>query len=89
MPLVQRTFAGTPVLPDRTYADLLEETASGIADGTIEGKALIGGHPEVRAYFVRWHKAKHGHYIIYRASENGGIYVLRILHGRMDLPKYL
>jgi len=53
----------------------------------LKGKRLEGNE-DARAMYLKWPKAKHGHYIIYRPM-NDGIFVLRILHGTMDIPRHL
>ncbi|HEY3780450.1 MAG TPA: type II toxin-antitoxin system RelE/ParE family toxin [Fimbriimonadaceae bacterium] len=65
----------------------MHNTAGLAAEDEIKSRAVVG-HPTARAVFVKWSKAKHGHYIAFRLVE-GGIYVTRILHGAMDLPKHL
>jgi plasmid stabilization system protein ParE len=49
---------------------------------------LVDGHASARTYFVKWPKAKHGHYIVYRII-SGGIEIIRILHGAMNFPDHL
>jgi toxin ParE1/3/4 len=68
------------------YSDLLENTVHEIARHPDKGKR-IEGHPEARAVFVKWPKARHGHYIVYRPMLEG-IYVLRILHSSMNTPSH-
>jgi len=69
------------------YSDMLDAAIEKAAAEPNAGKR-IAGFPLYRAQFVKWSKAKNGHYIIYRPTENG-IYVLRILHSAMDIPKHL
>lgn len=69
------------------YADLLEKAAQAAADNPSSGKPIIG-HPVARARFVKWPKAKYGHYIVYRPTATG-IYVLRILHSAMNIADHL
>jgi plasmid stabilization system protein ParE len=37
---------------------------------------------------VKWPKARHGHNILFRYTEEG-IFVLRVLHSAMDIPSHL
>lgn len=69
------------------YSDFIEAAAFEAAANPHAGKR-VEGHPVAYAVYVKWPKAKYGHYIIYRSTDDG-IYVLRILHGAMNQPKHL
>jgi plasmid stabilization system protein ParE len=55
---------------------------------TYQGKPVVG-QPDNLAYYVKWRKARHGHYIVYRLLHDGTVYIVRILHGSMDFPRRL
>jgi len=69
------------------YCDHLDKAASLAALNSHLGKPLQVT-TEARARYVKWPKARYGHYIIYLPMIEG-IYVLRILHAAMDPSNYL
>ena len=52
------------------YAEFLKQAITDAAEAPGNGKP-IEGMPHVRALFVKWPKATHGHFICYRQTENG------------------
>src|SRR5437016_1722456 len=69
------------------YALLIVETAQWAAEGKIRTRE-VDGHPTFEAALVKWRKAKFGHLIVFRRTDEG-IYVLRIMHEAMDIPTRL
>ena len=69
------------------YLAFLLDTAQQAADGTISSRRMKEV-PIARVVFAKWKKATYGHYIIF-TEEADGIYVLRVLHGAMDLENHV
>ncbi|CAN5588245.1 hypothetical protein BH11ARM2_BH11ARM2_04130 [soil metagenome] len=69
------------------YADMLDAAIREAAENPKAGKR-IEDDSAYRVRYMKWPKAKYGHAIIYREIE-GGVYVLRILHGAMNVSDYL
>ena len=70
-----------------SYSKLLLEAADRAAEFPESGK-MVENHPEFRAIYVKWSKAKYGHFLIYRITPDG-IYLLRILHSAMNVAEHL
>ena len=69
------------------YSDMLDSEMEALARGESRGRP-VEDDPTLLALFVKWHRAKYGHWIIYQSVPEG-IYVLRILHSSMDLPQLI
>ncbi|MEX6505108.1 type II toxin-antitoxin system RelE/ParE family toxin [Jiella sp. M17.18] len=67
----------------RRYAGRLRNGCEQIADGRLRGQAFDAD----RAGYLR--KLVGAHYIVFRFGEDGRMYVVRILHSRMNLPDHL
>jgi toxin ParE1/3/4 len=69
------------------YTEFLKVAALRAARNPQQGRPLEE-RPGFFSIFVKWPKAKHGHYVIYKPLETGA-YVVRILHSTMNFPEHL
>ncbi|MCB8839199.1 type II toxin-antitoxin system RelE/ParE family toxin [Aurantimonas sp. VKM B-3413] len=67
----------------RQYSGRLRTLCEKLAEGYTRGRPF----DETRAGYLR--KLVGAHYIVYRFGDEGRMYVVRILHSRMNLPDHL
>ena len=68
------------------YSNFLADAAANIVDGVIAVRPVEGADGAY-ASFVKWPKAKYGHFLIFE-YEPDGIHILRILHSSMDVSQH-
>ena len=69
------------------YSKLILDTAQRAADGEISSRP-VEDHPEIRLVYLKWPKARYGHFLLFRKTDKG-ILVLRILHGAMSIAEHI
>lgn len=69
------------------YLDFIQSHAQMLAEEPLLGK-IVGdtdeSDPPLRASFVRWPKARYGHYIVYIPTDYG-VFIVRFLHSSQDM----
>ena len=71
------------------YNELIEEALGDILRNPSCGRILLPGAPHVRGKHIGKPGRRARHIVVYRATEDGNIDVLRFLHDAMDFGRHL